>query len=795
MRASALILALLSLPLTGIDTHIAARRVELMEKGSQGQKLFAAGLYAEAGVAFERAARDAQSLKQFDQMARYLGNLGTCRFLMQQHKEALAAYLEARKTSEALGDRANVSVLSSNLSSLYADMGQLEEAVHEGDAALTALSGVPGRARYEARFLIQVAELRARQGRGQEALTLFERGIAAGRATADFAITAIGLDRLGQLRLKRGEFSAAESAMLQALELRKRKQAPSLDLSFRELALLRLEQGHLAEASHLADQAIEALTEQAKDASKGNVRLGRLFLNFLARGRVRLAEARLEEASADLRTALDYNRRWRLSALPSDSSRVGIESGVHDAYSLAFEAGLRMYRKTGKRQFARETFELAEENRASSLKTLLSDPGDWRGGLPPEYWQTLSAFQSAEAKLLSQDTPATRAEVRRLETILTATEAQAGGTRNPLSRPNLEEIQRGLPAGSALFSFHLAGRGSYVWAITRTDFDVFAIRRGEEVPALTARFRKAVEAGASNPAASGLYEVLFGGIDLKFLDKEDWILALDRNLYDAPLAATVVEARGRPSQYLVEKHSIRIISAASARSSGDYSSRFSAPFLGVGDAIYNGADPRLPPDAPRSIQALPLARLPGSGREVEACARIWRAEKPAVLLIGAEASRQRLIAEAARNPAIIHLATHVLRAANSPTHAVIALSLSPSGANEFLGAREISAIRTGAGLVVLSGCSSGSAESLPGSGLMGLTRAWLAAGAGAVIASHWPTPDDTGELFLSLYRQVSPQRKIDPASALRFAQIEMLRSGNWRAAPKYWGAYFGLGNY
>ncbi len=790
MRASAFILGLLSLPLTGIDTHITARRIELREKNTQAQKLYAAARYVEAGAAFERAASDARSLNQRDQMARYLGNLATCRFLLHQYKEALDAYLEARKTSEALGDKANVSVLSSNLSSLYSEMGLLEEAVHEGERALEALSGVPSRAQYEARLLIQLADLRGRQGRGEEALVLFERGVGAARARSDFATIAVGLDRLGQLRLKRREFPAAESAMLEALDLRKRKQAPSLDLALRELALLRLEQGNLAAASRLADEAIEA--------AKGNVRLGRLFLNYLARGRVRLAEGRLEDAKADLRTALDNARRWRLGALPADSSRVGIESGLQDAYSLAIDAGNRMYRKTGKREFARETFDLAEENRASSLKTLLSDQGDWRGGLPVEYWQTLPAFQSAEARLLGQDTPATRAEVRRLETILTGIEASAGATRNPQSRASLDEIQNGMPPGSALFSFHLAAKGSSVWAITRTDFEVYPLPQAAEIPALTARFREAVESGSPNSTDLGrkLREALFGGVGRKFLEKPGWVLALDRNLFDAPLAAIPAGNSGETASFLIEKHSIRIVSAASARSPDDYFNRFSAPFLGLGDAIYNGADPRLPDGAPRSSQALPLTRLAGSGREVEACARVWSAEKqPAVLLAGAAANRRRLVEEAGRNPAVIHLAAHVLRAANSPSHALIALSLSPTGENEFIGAREISTIRTKAGLVVLSGCSSGAAESLPGSGLMGLTRAWLVAGAGAVIASHWPTPDDTGELFLSLYSHLSAMRKADPAAALQKAQIDMIRSGNWRAAPKYWSAYFVLGNY
>jgi CHAT domain-containing protein len=98
---------------------------------------------------------------------------------------------------------------------------------------------------------------------------------------------------------------------------------------------------------------------------------------------------------------------------------------------------------------------------------------------------------------------------------------------------------------------------------------------------------------------------------------------------------------------------------------------------------------------------------------------------------------------------------------------------------------------------VLSGCSSAQGEILPGTGLMGLTRAWLAAGAGTVIASRWPTADESGELFLSFYRRLlgsgafrTPAR---PAAALQQAQREMLHSGSWRSAPRYWAAFFATG--
>ncbi len=128
---------------------------------------------------------------------------------------------------------------------------------------------------------------------------------------------------------------------------------------------------------------------------------------------------------------------------------------------------------------------------------------------------------------------------------------------------------------------------------------------------------------------------------------------------------------------------------------------------------------------------------------------------------------------------------------------MIALSLGEAGDAELLTAAEIRHWRLEAPVVVLSGCSSGSADILPGEGLLGLSRAWLAAGAEAVVASLWPTPDDNGRLFVSFYRLLRNVKRDGtgsrPASALREAQLEMLRSGTWRSEPRYWAAHFVTG--
>jgi len=92
----------------------------------------------------------------------------------------------------------------------------------------------------------------------------------------------------------------------------------------------------------------------------------------------------------------------------------------------------------------------------------------------------------------------------------------------------------------------------------------------------------------------------------------------------------------------------------------------------------------------------------------------------------------------------------------------------------------------------MNGCRSGSGVISAGEGLMGLTRAWLRAGASRVLSTYWPTLDDGGALTSEFYRQLTTNR-FSTAEALRRAQLAMIAHGDLRADPRYWAAYFLIG--
>ena len=108
-----------------------------------------------------------------------------------------------------------------------------------------------------------------------------------------------------------------------------------------------------------------------------------------------------------------------------------------------------------------------------------------------------------------------------------------------------------------------------------------------------------------------------------------------------------------------------------------------------------------------------------------------------------------------------------------------------------LGPKEIVARAAGAKLVVMDGCHSAQGEALPGAGLMGLTRAWIGAGAMAVMATQWDIPDDEAQsLMADFYRALKAAPERGAASALQNAQLAALRDPLARQLPASWAGYF-----
>jgi CHAT domain-containing protein/tetratricopeptide (TPR) repeat protein len=140
----------------------------------------------------------------------------------------------------------------------------------------------------------------------------------------------------------------------------------------------------------------------------------------------------------------------------------------------------------------------------------------------------------------------------------------------------------------------------------------------------------------------------------------------------------------------------------------------------------------------------------------------------------------------------IHFATHgLLNNDHAELSGLVFSMVDRSGReqNGFLRTIDVPNLKLAADLVVLSGCRTGLGKEVSGEGIVGLTRAFLYAGAKRVVASLWQVNDAaTAELMKRFYREMLGEKRLSPAAALRAAQLAMWRSGRWRA-PYYWAGF------
>jgi CHAT domain-containing protein len=104
-------------------------------------------------------------------------------------------------------------------------------------------------------------------------------------------------------------------------------------------------------------------------------------------------------------------------------------------------------------------------------------------------------------------------------------------------------------------------------------------------------------------------------------------------------------------------------------------------------------------------------------------------------------------------------------------------STDPAREDGLLTAEEVAALDLrGADLVVLSACETALGDVVSGEGVLGLGRAFQAAGAKSVVASLWRVSDAATSLLMEEFYCNLLQKKLPKLEALRQAQIFVLRN-------------------
>jgi CHAT domain-containing protein len=748
-------------------------------------RLRKAGDFRAAEALYQQGYQEA--MRRGDRLAavRFLMSIGGSQMFALKYRAALGTYLQARDLASQLGDHADLGGVDVNLSSLYLQMWDLAAATRAAEEGLREAELIDGHAAYfKPPLLMQLGRIHALLGDGG-AHGFFRAGVEAARARDDVAIEALAWDLLGEERLGSEDLEEAEAAFLEAFRLRRFFRAGEVGLSYGRLGALALVRGDLSIA--------ERFTQWALDASHRGAPAQAEYVLLHQRGRVRQARGKNDAALRDFSLALDATARWRLEVLPAQSTltstNIALEQEIFHSFIQLAAARAFQFRNTF---WAAKAWEAVELNRASSLRESLALAGVWREKLPSEYWETLAQLGAPGSAGANEN---------RLLSRVTEMEAQAGiglepkKVENILSRNSLNHFQEGLRDSELLLSFELGKKESYLWAVSRGSLRLYRLAAEQDIASVVHLFLDAFAAGGPQAAQRGLYlyRMLFGQLSPLETRKTAWMLSLDGALFDIPFAALVTGQRGGNTEYLVERHSLQTVPGAlllSASAEPEIRAGYRRPgeFLGVGDPIYNQADPRWRGPVSSDQARGQLQRLVGSGDEIESSAAIWtQSGGAAFLLEGRQARRDHFLRSLDAQPAVIHLATHVLFPSANREEALIAFGMGASPAQpEFLTTSEVARLRTPGALVVMTGCAANAGEARAGAGLLGLTRAWLMAGASTVISTAWPVEDNSGGMFARFYFYLQDH---SAAEALRLSQREVAHSRTGRTAPASWASY------
>lgn len=822
--------------LTALGISLAAATpwgsVESRDYADKATKLRLQGNYPGAFAVYQQGYQQAIQAGNVAGQLKFLNSLGGCQLVQFQFQKALQFWLEGRRLAESHPEQAEEhGAILLNLASLYISSRNQEAAAEAARQGVAALEGRKSRPYYLPRLNLILAVVASRSGDPQSAMSYFRKAIDAADASGDDATINLAYNHAGYASLATGQLERAEEYFLSAFRLRTLQKDPDLIYTLVGLGELHQRKGDLASALRLAERA---------EAMASTRFIPRHIIHQL-KARIFTEQGKRAEAHREYRKAFHSIRESREDVLPADFFRIQAEANLEDLYDSALRNAMDWSRTPGApADLATEMWMAAEEWKqlvAAPVRKLVYER------LGSDYWETLAEFREVSRKTLLETeipkgaseppTNSGTARLRSLRVKLAEMESYAGirpfssvfPENSNTSKP-LTLFRNGLGNDSALLRFHLGKRISLRWTITRNGLEWTELMPQPKLNRLLEDFRRLLRQTRGSVPVAGmeLQQELFRNLPQEAKAAKHWLLVLDGALLESPVAALPANSEG--TRFLIEDHSLAVVTGAnSVAPTAAEPEKDQAMFLGIGDAIYNTADARWQAlkgaaedgkrsgwsfltsaaAAGKSSPAGQLPRLASSRIELESCARTWNG--PSLLLTGRDANRQTAIRAIENGARVLHFSTHFIEKDGAPDEALLLLGLDAQGRAELLSTSDAVHIKVQNSLVVLSGCHSAAGAVYPGVGLVGMTRAWLMAGAQGVVASLWPTPDDSGEIFQSFYRELQKGSLLDrgaakeaagkhrgqflrkAAEALRNAQLEMLRTRTWRALPKYWGTY------
>lgn len=346
-------------------------------------------------------------------------------------------------------------------------------------------------------------------------------------------------------------------------------------------------------------------------------------------------------------------------------------------------------------------------------------------------------------------------------------------------------------ADGVILFYWLGEKQSHLWAVTPQKMSFFTLPPGAEIDAAVARYREAL-AGPQDVLASAdrdgqsLYRTLIAPAQA-LLKKDAKVFIIPDGTLNNLNFETLLVSKEKPSEtkppdanssqaklhYWIEDvtianaSSLRVLDAA--RPNKEKRGR---NLLLVGNSV-----------APNDK----YPQLAKAADQMETVAHRFPAAEEKILT-GHAATPPAYLASNPERFSYIHFVAHGMASRLSPLDSAIVLSKSSAEDESFkLYARDIIGHPLRAELVTISACYSSGERSYSGEGLVGLSWAFLRAGAHNVIAALWEATDNSTEPLMDKFYDELQKGK-SPDAALRAAKLSLLHNSAFHN-PFYWAPF------
>ena len=478
----------------------------------------------------------------------------------------------------------------------------------------------------------------------------------------------------------------------------------------------------------------------------------------------------------------------------SDEARLFIGQIKHKAHSRPIDIGIRLFKKTQKKEYLEEVYYFDQRNKASvlSLNIQLREIQQARSGKAGDLLSRESALRSAITRLslkaagLTDSLPLAtlEAEIRDKEIELEKIREQIHSDPRHQAFlateriPSVNQLHRQLDNSSAVLSYHLSHTELLILLVTANRFEYFQVPVTEEFRTEISAFRQSLYQPRPGQRYKGtgpamwLYRQLIAPAQASIRQMKRLVIIPDDELSYLPFEA--LQDAGR--HYLFEQYAIQY--------------QYSTALLGNNNGkAYTQALVSFAPFAAKGYadSSGTLLPLPASAEEVK--------DLNGQLFLDTAATRQRFLDYANHNT-VVHLATHATVNNESPLQSYI--SFYPGDAGSRLYAQEIYDLRLDTtDLVILSACETGSGQLIKGEGMMSLSRAFAYAGCPNIITSLWKAEDRvTAYMMQKLHFYLNKNETRD--RALQLARADLLKDPGIDPAlksPEYWANLVLIGEY